>query len=188
VNGQFEAAWRLHQFFSTRGIPYVVIGGIAVQRWGEPRLTVDADLVALLPIGGEEPTLRELASTFTPRLTDPIKFALDHRVLPMTMADGTTVDVSLALPGFEEEAIRRAALFDIGDGREIRICSAEDLLVYKCVAGRAIDLRDVEAIVARQGDRLDVSHVRRWLDDYIRMTDDPGIRDRFEHAWANRAR
>jgi hypothetical protein len=39
VNGQFEAAWQLHRFLTERDIPYVVIGGIAVQRWGEPRLT-----------------------------------------------------------------------------------------------------------------------------------------------------
>ena len=42
MNGQFEAAWQLHRFLTERDIPYVVIGGIAVQRWGEPRLTIDA--------------------------------------------------------------------------------------------------------------------------------------------------
>jgi len=29
---QAEAAWALHQFLSARGIPYAIIGGIAVQR------------------------------------------------------------------------------------------------------------------------------------------------------------
>jgi hypothetical protein len=44
VNGQFEAAWQLHRFLTERRIPYVIVGGIAVQRWGEPRLTIDVDL------------------------------------------------------------------------------------------------------------------------------------------------
>ena len=39
MNRQFEAAWRLHTFLTARHIPYAVIGGIAVQRWGQPRFT-----------------------------------------------------------------------------------------------------------------------------------------------------
>ncbi len=54
MNLQFETAWRLHQFLTERGIPYVIIGGIAVQRWGQPRLTRDVDLTILLPAGQEE--------------------------------------------------------------------------------------------------------------------------------------
>ena len=77
MNGQFEAAWQLHRFLTERDIAYVVIGGIAVQRWGEPRLTIDVDLAILLPAGGEERRLREIAAAFPPRLKDAVAFALE---------------------------------------------------------------------------------------------------------------
>jgi len=35
-------------------------------------------------------------------------------------------DLSLALPGFEEEAITRAVAYDVGRGRSVRLCTAED--------------------------------------------------------------
>jgi hypothetical protein len=186
VNGQFEAAWQLHRFLTERGIPYVIIGGVAVQRWGEPRLTIDIDLAILLPPGGEERPLREIAAAFPPRLKDGVAFALEHRVLPIDVPGASPADLSLALPGFEEEAIVRAVDYDLGQGRAVRLCTADDLVVYKCVAGRAQDVLDVEGVVARQGHALDVAHVRRWVEEFARITDDREIVARFERAWANR--
>jgi hypothetical protein len=188
VNGQFEAAWQLHRFLVARRIPYVIIGGIAVQRWGEPRLTIDVDLAILLPPGGEEPRLREIAAAFPPRLKDAVAFALEHRILPIDVPGASPADLSLALPGFEEDAIARAVDYDVGEHRAVRLCTAEDLVVYKCVAGRPQDLLDVESVVARQGDALDVGHVRRWLEELARVTDDREIVTRFERAWSSRPR
>lgn len=186
MNGQFEAAWQLHRFLTERHIPYVIIGGVAVQRWGEPRLTVDVDLAILLPPGREEQPLREIAAAFPPRLKDGVRFALEHRVLPVDVPGAGPADLSLALPGFEAEAIARAVDYDVGQERAVRLCTAEDLVVYKCVAGRARDVLDVEGVVARQGEALDVQHVRRWLEDFARITDDREIVARFERAWASR--
>jgi hypothetical protein len=188
VNGQFEAAWQLHRFLTERDIPYVVIGGVAVQRWGEPRLTIDVDLAILLPAGGEERHLREIAVAFPPRLKDAVAFALEHRVLPIDVPGASPADLSLALPGFEEEAIARAVDYDVGHDRAVRLCTAEDLVVYKCVAGRPQDVLDVESIVARQGDDLDADHVRRWVEEFARITDDREIVARFGRAWENRPR
>ena len=38
-----EAALELQQFLDEHGEKFCIIGGLAVQRWGEVRLTVDAD-------------------------------------------------------------------------------------------------------------------------------------------------
>jgi len=188
VNGQLEAAWQLHCFLSARNIPYVVIGGIAVQRWGEPRLTIDVDLAILLRAGAEEQHLREIAAAFPPRLKDGVAFALEHRVLPIDVPGASPADLSLALPGFEEQAIARAIDYEVGSGRAVRLCTAEDLIVYKCVAGRPQDVLDVEGVIARQGDTLDPAHIRRWLAEFARLTGDDEIVARFERAWAARAR
>ena len=104
------------------------------------------------------------------------------------MPGASPADLSLALPGFEEEAITRAVAYDVGQGRSVRLCTAEDLVVYKCVAGRPQDVMDVESIVARQGDSLDVAHIRRWVEEFAQITEDREIVARFERAWESRPR
>jgi hypothetical protein len=188
VNGQFEAVWELHRFFTDRGIPYVIIGGIAVQRWGEPRLTIDVDLAILLPPGREDQQLQEIAAAFPPRLPDAVAFAVEHRVMPIDVPGASPADLSLALPGFEEDAIARAVDYEVGPARSVRLCTAEDLVVYKCVAGRPQDLLDLDGIVARRGEALDIGHIRRWVGEFGRITDDPEIVARFERAWESRPR
>lgn len=39
---------RRHEF------PFAFIGGVAVQRWGEPRVTVDVDITLFSGFGGED--------------------------------------------------------------------------------------------------------------------------------------
>ena len=48
MNASAEAAWQAHTFFTEQGIPYAIIGGIAVQYWGEPRFTQDIVVTNLL--------------------------------------------------------------------------------------------------------------------------------------------
>lgn len=186
MNGQFEAAWQLHGFLSARGIPYAIIGGVAVQRWGQPRLTRDVDMTVLLPPGREEPALREIANAFPPRIENGVAFALEHRVLPVEVPGGSEADISLGLPGYEEEVIARAVAYDLGEGRQVRLCSAEDLIIHKALAGRPQDVLDIEGVVARQGKALDLPYVRRWLDELARVADDPEVAARFERVWAGR--
>lgn len=183
MNLQFETAWRLHRFLSERGFPYVIIGGIAVQRWGQPRLTRDVDLTILLPPGQEEPALREILEAFPGRVDDALQFALVHRVLPVQVPGGSEADITLGLPGYEESVIARAVDYDLGGGRVIRLCSAEDLIIHKAVAGRPQDLMDIEGIVARQRDRFDLVYLRRWLVEFSTLLNDAEVAQRFERVW-----
>jgi len=45
----------------------------------------------------------------------------------------------------------------------VKVASPEDVVAMKVLAGRPKDLEDAEAIVAAQGDRLDLSLVRETL-------------------------
>ncbi len=54
------------------------IGGLAVQRWGEPRQTRDVDLTLLTGFGTERPFVDELLDAFDARLSDAATFAM-HR-------------------------------------------------------------------------------------------------------------
>ncbi len=146
MNLQFDAAWELHQFFSAKGIPYAIIGGIAVGVWGEPRFTQDVDVTVLVPPGEESEMIGEILSHFTPRMTDAKEFALKHRVLLVKSKKGCDVDISFGLPGYEEEVIRRAVDYEIEEGKRVKVCSAEDLII--------------------QGERLDLNYIERWLEEF----------------------
>lgn len=180
VNPQLEAAWRLHCFLTERGIPYTVIGGIAVQYWGAPRFTRDVDVTVMVEPGKEKAILEEILSVFAPRIENALEFALAHRVVLITVPHLCDADISLGLPGYESAVMQRATEYDIGDGRLIRLCSAEDLIIHKAVACRPQDITDIEGVLIRQKDRLDLAYVRRWLADFSEVLENPSIRDQFE--------
>lgn len=47
MNPLLDAALQLQQFCQRQNWQFCYIGGLAVQRWGEPRLTQDADMTLL---------------------------------------------------------------------------------------------------------------------------------------------
>ena len=82
MNGAFEAALSTHtrstsglveqplasevqSFRQVRGWRFFFIGGIALQRWGEPRLTVDIDITILTRAGQEAQYIAEPYSVFS---------------------------------------------------------------------------------------------------------------------------
>ena len=64
-----------------RGWRSCIIGALAVQRWGEPRLTRDVDVSLLTGFGTEAAFIDRLLATFAPRRPDARAFALEYRVL-----------------------------------------------------------------------------------------------------------
>jgi hypothetical protein len=54
MNPILEAARDFQTFCETNGWKFCFIGGLAVQRWGEPRQTQDADLTLITGFGQEE--------------------------------------------------------------------------------------------------------------------------------------
>ena len=155
MNGLFETAAHVQRFCLERRWRFCFIGGLAVQRWGEPRQTRDVDLTLLTGFGGEEAFVDALLEAFRGRGDDPRTFALRNRVLLLQTENGTGVDVALGALPFEERAVERATDWTVGGGIALRTCSAEDLVVYKAFAGRPQDWIDVEMIVSRQGAALD---------------------------------
>ena len=60
----FLLADELQSFCQARGWRFCFIGGIALQRWGEPRLTGDVDLTILTGFGGEAGYIEDLCGAF----------------------------------------------------------------------------------------------------------------------------
>ncbi|CBE69993.1 MAG: hypothetical protein F9K13_01970 [Candidatus Methylomirabilis oxygeniifera] len=178
-----EAAWEVHRFLTKLGFPYALIGGLAVQYWGEPRLTVDADVTVSAPLNDPETFVRTLIEHFPSRIDDPIAFARRSRMVLIRTSNNCPVDVSLALPGYEDEVMRRVVSYELEPDKAIRLCSAEDLIVHKAVASRPQDLRDIEGVIARRHSALDVAYIRRWLTEFADILADPELLQRFERPW-----
>jgi hypothetical protein len=159
---------------------FCFIGGLALQRWGEPRETVDVDLTLLTGFGAEEPFVETLLSRFEARIEDAAQFALTRRVLLLRAKSGVGLDIALGGLPFEEHAVARSSTFAFPGDVLLRTCSAEDLIVMKSFAARARDWLDVEGIVIRQTGKLDWSYIRSQLKPLAELKGAPEILDELE--------
>jgi hypothetical protein len=113
MNEIFTAAVQIQTFCEQQKWSFCFIGGIAVQRWGQPRLTRDADLTLLTGFGSEETFINVLLAHFTARLSGALEFALQTRVVLLQSDNGVSLDIALGAMPFEERTIQRASLFAI---------------------------------------------------------------------------
>lgn len=173
MNPIFAAALELQDFCTQRTWSFCFIGGVAVQRWGEPRLTEDADLTLLTGFGHEEPFVDALLSAFPPRRPDAREFALRYRVLLLSSRNGVPLDLSLGAMPFEQRAVERATAFEIGERQSLLTCSAEDLVVFKAFAGRDKDWLDIEGIAIRQAGRLREETIWKELEPLLELKESP---------------
>lgn len=52
-----KTAYEIQEFLKQRGWKFCFIGGIALQRWGRPRLTIDIDISLLTGFGEEKKSI-----------------------------------------------------------------------------------------------------------------------------------
>lgn len=174
MNPLFVAAVAVQDLCRERDWGFCFIGGLAVLRWGEPRLTRDIDLTVLAGFGAEEPVVNGLFDRFEARIDDARQFALHNRVALLRAVNGVPIDVALGALDFEQRAVERASLWDVKEA-QLLTCCAEDLIVHKAFAGRDRDWLDVEGIVIRQGEYLDSGLVLRELAPLAALKDDDTI-------------
>jgi hypothetical protein len=166
---------------------FCIIGGVAVQRWGEARLTRDVDLTLLTGFGGEEKFIEIWLRDYQFRPPGSRAMALASRVLLLVNRRGTPVDVALGGIDFERRSIQRSSLWKIPEGA-LRTCSAEDLLIHKCFAGREQDWVDVDGVLARQKGKLDLDLIRRELKPLLALQEKPESLARLEQKIRNHDR
>ncbi len=171
----FREAQALQQFLMDRGWPFCFIGGVALQHWGEPRVTRDLDLTVFTGFGGEAPVVDGLLAHYPGRRPDAREFALRHRVVLLSTPAGIAVDLALGALPFEAEMIARATDVEFEPGVALRICLGEDLLVLKAFADRLQDRADVAGIARRHGRGLDWDAIIGRLTPLAETKGDPGI-------------
>ncbi|HEX9613944.1 MAG TPA: nucleotidyltransferase [Bacteroidota bacterium] len=145
---------------ASNNLGYAIIGGIAATVYGSGRTTIDVDLIVQTDISALDLVYKAFASDFVPLKEKPLEFFRQYFVLPVIhKALHVKLDVSAALSGFEQTALKRAKRLPFGSVSAV-FCSPEDLILFKLVANRDRDLVDVKDIVARNKQRLDLAYLR----------------------------
>src|SRR5579863_9048419 len=78
------------------GVRYMLIGGLAVSLWGEPRSTLDVDVTIWAEPEELERTIRELCSHLQVIPQNPSAFVRQTRVLPAMSSGQVRLDIVFA--------------------------------------------------------------------------------------------
>lgn len=183
MNPLFEAAAEIQQTMQANRWPFCFIGGLAVMRWGEIRMTQDIDLCLQCGFGKEECYVKELITTYKSRVNDPLSFAAENRVLLLSATNGVPVDISLSGLEFEEGMIRRASFFPFYPGISLTTCSAEDLIVLKAFAERSKDWSDIEGIIMKSGKDLNMGYILKQLKPLCQAKEAPEVMEKLQNIF-----
>jgi hypothetical protein len=156
----------LFKALKTHEIDYLLVGGLAMNLHGVPRMTMDVDLVIALD-SGNVAKLARLAEEFGLYPNVPVKLEdladglkrealfAEKNLIALSLICNTpatpTVDIVIHHPLDFEQAYARAVERDIS-GTPIMVASIEDMIAMKKAAGREQDLSDI-------------THLERFLHD-----------------------
>jgi len=158
-------------FLEKHNYSYAIIGGIALSQWGVVRATYDVDIKVLVP-DTDYTRIRDLLLLSFP--TRARKRLPENPLIISVLIEDVVVDFLLTIPPYEELIIERSIQRDIR-GKQIRICSAEDLIIQKIIAGREKDWDDVKALLIEQKNRLDENYIVDWLKQFAEVLENPSI-------------
>lgn len=149
------------------GVPFALVGGLAVSIHGEARFTRDIDLALLTESDAEAESI-----VFALRDAGYVAVALvEHRERPrlatarLASPSEIIVDLIVATSGIEREVVERARPMMLEDVGEIPVARPEELLAMKVLsmsARRRHDLGDAVSLVLCNRD-LDLAVVRENL-------------------------
>jgi len=180
MENAFKCALRkVVDFLDKEGLQYALIGGIANQIWGQARFTYDIDFKILVPSLDYELVRTVLTRAFpNPGRPDLV---LPPLILSVNV-DGIIVDFLLATPGFEEQLIQNAIKHTIDD-LSLSICTADDLIIQKAIAGRQKDWQDIEGIVVERLTKLNQNYIEKWLREFSEILEKPGLWSNYQQIW-----
>jgi hypothetical protein len=157
------------------GVDYLIGGAVAAWAWGEPRSTLDLDLVVNLPIEAVVPLSKELENRdmLVPAdiiLDNLLEARADIPINTIHMHSGFKADLYLLRPGDElrQLALQRRVQVDLGPPiGQVFVHTPEDLIIYKTLyfslSRQTKHLRDIAAVLAALGDQLDDAYVETWM-------------------------
>jgi predicted nucleotidyltransferase len=147
------------EVLAQHGVNYAVIGGMAAAYRSQPRFTRDVDF--LLSVSQMVlPTVLEdlIAHGFSFDLRTAIREWTQENMTVLSYR-GIRVDwLKPIIPAYHH--VLERATEESWLGRQIRVASAEGLILLKLLAFRAQDLLDIENLAAANRDDLDVAWIK----------------------------
>lgn len=137
--------------FNEQQVKYLVVGGYALGRYTEPRVTKDLDVFVEISEENAERIFTALAKYGAPLAgLTPEDFQDPYSGYQLGLPP-SQIDVIFAISAVSfEEAWRDSVPGQTGDGTEVRYISLEHLIRNKRAAGRLQDLADAAALEAAQ--------------------------------------
>lgn len=168
----YTSAERLQKRLAKKGFPSAIIGGIAIAIWGNPRVTRDVDFKVLIERDDSGKLIDALGASYKV-LHDQPELAM-RRLGFVFVQDKHDIRLDLLVSDtlFDREVIAHAIEIEILPKIRLRVCTAEDLIVYKMLSTRGRDVDDVQNVIARQQDKLDDAYILNWLRQFEQALDD----------------
>jgi hypothetical protein len=158
------------------GIDYMIGGAVAAWAWGEPRGTLDLDLVVNIPLEAvnrlaQELEKRDMLVPADIMVENILETRADLPINAIHMYSGYKAGLYPLREGDElrASAFERRQKIDLGDPfGELFLHSAEDLIIYKLwyysLSQQTKHLRDITSIVLTLGKALDYDIIIYWTD------------------------
>jgi predicted nucleotidyltransferase len=152
-------------FLDNTRIEYMLVGGLAVGIWSEPRATVDIDFMVSMKTDDYnilKKTLKEVKK-FIFIYDEPMMFArISFLRATLKSNKNISVDFLFADDDFKSEALRRKETIQVA-GFSVNVTTPEDLVILKLLSGREQDRLDAKKILEIQKGNLDMEHIQNWL-------------------------
>jgi hypothetical protein len=149
--------------------------------WGLPRSTVDIDVTVWVEEAEMERFVGELSDRFNVLPSKPFEFIRDMRVLPVKTLAGVGIDIMFGMSPFELEALNRAVTRKIA-GKNVKFCTAEDLILHKIISEREQDLLDVRQLIDIRKAELDREYLDIRVKELADILERPEILDTYRRA------
>lgn len=176
----------LRDVLGAAGVPYAVMGGVAVAHWGLPHYTHDLDIAIGVSAERVAGLLRALDDAgfivpdqFRAGWTD--RLAGTRKLVVKKFIDGHVWDVDVFLEDSEflRSVLARRVTAQIA-GRPTPLITPEDLVLFKLVAWRRKDQAHLDDLLLVVGP-LDDAYLASWADRL-------GVRDRLVEQWKRSGR
>jgi len=153
-------------FLDETSVEYMLVGGMAVGIWAEPRATVDIDLLVSIRLADLDNLRRHL--------TESGRFIFIHEkpmvfgrisFLRATLRSNADISIDFIFSDdfFKIEALKRKEVVQLSDF-VLNIATPEDLIILKLLSGREQDKLDAMKILQIQKNKLDKDYLQTWME------------------------
>lgn len=145
-------------------IPYMLIGGLAVDFWGRPRSTLDLDFSIL----ANEPDVRMLLGEaekqgYVENKQWGVLYPIVRKLQLKLVKNNINIDVLFQRDKHDVSSVMRRKRRKIG-GSWLYIVSPDDLIIQKLKVGRPRDFEDAISVLIRSRKQINTSYLRSWAE------------------------